>query len=79
MAGESQYWSHINPTTPNYANQMGMPNVTPNFIMGGQLSPGTSVITNQAAGLGTNLGQGIQTVTSPGGVNVNFFFMPDVP
>ena len=76
MAGESQYWSLQNPLAPGYANSMGMPNVTPNFIMGGTLNPGASVIANQALGLGANTGLGIQIVTSPGGVGINWFHMP---
>jgi hypothetical protein len=76
MAGESQYWSLQNPLTPGYANSMGMPNVTPNFMMGGTLNPGASVIANPAGALGANAGQGIQIVTSPGGVGINWFHMP---
>ena len=77
MAGESQYWSLQNPLlNPNYANAMGMPNVTPDFIMGGTLNPGASVIANEAAGLGANAGQGIQIVTQPGGVGGLSFHMP---
>ena len=49
MAGESQYWSLQNPLlNTNYASEMGMPGVTPNFIMGGTLNPGASVIANEA-------------------------------
>jgi len=76
MAGESQYYSLQNPLTPGYANSMGMPNVTPNFIMGGTLNQGASAIANQAGALGANAGQGIQIVTSPGGVVINWFYMP---
>jgi uncharacterized ion transporter superfamily protein YfcC len=76
MGGESQYWSLQNPVTPGYASQMGMPAVTPNFMMGGTLNPGASVIANQAAGLGVNAGGGLQIVTSPGGVGLSWFHMP---
>jgi hypothetical protein len=74
MAAESQYWSLQNPlTTPGYANQMGVPSGAPNFVLSGTLNPGASVITNEAAALGSNAGGGIQIVTSPGGVgNLNF-------
>jgi RHS repeat-associated protein len=69
MTGESQYWSLSNPaTTPAYAIQMGVPGLTPDFVMGGTLAPGADVVTNPAAALGLNTGQGIQVVTSPGGV-----------
>ncbi|MBV9825349.1 MAG: hypothetical protein JO001_06720, partial [Alphaproteobacteria bacterium] len=76
MAGESQYWSLENPMTPGYANQMGMPNVTPDFVLRGTLNRGASVITNEAPGLGVNAGRGIQIITRPGGVGSLQFTMP---
>lgn len=76
MAAESQYWSLQNPLTPGYAGQMGMPGVSPNFLLGGSLNPGGPVITNAARGLGVNYGGGIQVVTSPGGVGIQWFVMP---
>jgi filamentous hemagglutinin len=76
MAGESQYWSLQSPLSPGYASQMGAPGVTPNFIMGGTLNPGASVITNEAAGLGVNAGGGIQVVVTPNGVQGLWFHMP---
>ena len=76
MTGESQYWSLENPLNPGYAQEMGMPAISPDFVMGGTLNPGASVITNEAAGLGANAGGGIQVVTAPGAVNVHWFFMP---
>jgi hypothetical protein len=51
--------------------------ITPNFVMGGTLSPGVPVITNEAAGLGANAGGGIQIVTPPGGVRNLWFYMLD--
>jgi hypothetical protein len=77
MAGESQYWSLENPlTSPEYASQMGVPGGTPNFVLQGTLNPGASVITNEAAALGSNAGGGIPIVTSPGGVGNLIFTMP---
>lgn len=76
MAAESQYWSLQNPLGPGYAGQMGMPGVTPDFIMGGSLNPGASVLTNPARALGANVGGGIQVVTSPSGVGIQWFVMP---
>ncbi|HEX3627107.1 MAG TPA: choice-of-anchor Q domain-containing protein [Verrucomicrobiae bacterium] len=77
MTGESQYWSLQNPLLdPNYANSMGMPGVTSDFIMTGTLNPGASVIANEAPGLGANTGNGIQIVTEPGGVGGLTFHMP---
>jgi hypothetical protein len=52
-----------------------MPNVTTNFVMGGAARSGATIITNEAGGLGANLGGGRQVVTSPGGVNVAWFHM----
>jgi hypothetical protein len=75
MAGESQYWSLTNPLSPGYASQMGMPAVAPDFIMGGTLAPGASVLTSEAAALGANAGGAIQVVTSPGGVTGLWFHM----
>jgi RHS repeat-associated protein len=76
MAGESQYWSLSNPLSPGYASQMGMPTVAPNFVMGGTLARGASVVTNSAAALGPNVGGAVQAVTSPGGVTGLWFHMP---
>jgi RHS repeat-associated protein len=78
MTGESQYWSLQNPLlNPNYANSMGMPGVTSDFIMTGTVRTGASVIANEAPGLGANTGNGIQIVTEPGGVEGLTFHMPD--
>jgi hypothetical protein len=77
MTAESQYWSLQNPLlNPNYAAEMGMPGVTPDFIMTGTVNPGASVIANEAPGLGANLGGKIQIVTQPGGVGNLGFHMP---
>jgi len=76
MATESQYWSLQNPLTPGCAGRMGMPEVSTDFLMGGSLKPGASVITNKAPRLLTNSGGGIQVVTSPYGVDISWFVMP---
>ena len=75
MTGESQYWSLTNPLTEGYVNGIGMPAVTPDFIMGGTLAPDALAITNEAAALGANAGGAIQVVTSPGGVTGLWFSM----
>ena len=46
------------------------------FVIQGTLQPGTTVITNEAAALGSNAGGGIQVVTTPGSVNITSFTMP---
>lgn len=53
-----------------------MPEVSTDFLMGGSLKPGASVITNKAPRLLTNSGGGIQVVTSPYGVDISWFVMP---
>jgi len=69
---DSQYWSLYDPlATQDYAGKMGIPpEVTPDYILKGLLNPDASVITNEAEGIGTNSGGGIQVITSRGGVNV---------
>ena len=77
MTGESQYWTLENPQGPGFANGLGTPpEVQPDFVMTGKLNPGATVITNEAPGLGTNTGGGIQVVTAPGGVGNLGFHMP---
>jgi hypothetical protein len=77
--GNAQYWSLQNPaSTPNYANQMGMPSAAggETWIMGGQLKPGSPVITRPAPAIPPNAGGTIEAVTQPGGVSINWFHMP---
>lgn len=81
MAGESQYWSFQNPMSPNYNSTIGMPDVTPDFVMGGTLRQGESLVVNEAAGIGSNGGGALQVVTSPGvaglgAVRLEWFVMP---
>ena len=79
MTSESQYWSLDNPaSTPDYNAQMGTPEpgVGEPFMMGGTLNSGADVITNEAGGLGSNAGGGIQVVVSPNGVGIDWFHMP---
>jgi RHS repeat-associated protein len=77
MAGESQYWSLENPLLkPNYANVVGLPDVTPDFVMTGTLNSDATAIVNEAPGLGANAGGGLQVVTTPDGVGNLNFLMP---
>ncbi len=77
MAGESQYWSLQNPLeAASYASEMGLPNLNPNFVMGGTLANGAGAIANGAAALGANAGGGIQIVTEIGMVVGLWFHMP---
>ena len=76
--GDAQFWSFDNPvTTTNYADKMGMPSSGKDWIMGGTVKPGADVITRQAPGIGKNKGGNIEAVTNPGGVQLDFFHMPD--
>jgi hypothetical protein len=80
---DAQFWSLSNPaTTSGYANQMGMPTITPPpgqypWIMGGRVPAGTPVITRPAPGIGTNIGGSMEGVVNPGGVQIDWFHMPD--
>ena len=60
------------------ANQMGMPSAAggETWIMGGQLNPGSPVITRPAPAIPPNAGGAIEAVTQPGGVSINWFHMP---
>jgi hypothetical protein len=78
---DAQFWSPNNPaTTPGYADKMGMPPAAGQgypFIQGGTVEPGSPVITRPAPGIGTNAGGNIEVVVPPGGVQTNWFHMPD--
>ena len=76
---DAQFWSLSNPaTTPGYAGRLGMPGgaATPDWMMGGQVPSGASVITRGAPGIGVNAGGSLEAVVPPGGVQINWFHMP---
>jgi RHS repeat-associated protein len=76
QAGEAQFWALESPTSPGYAARYGIPpeNVeNANFIETGTLNPGTDFVTRAAPPVGTNPGGGIEVVTPPNGVTLNYF------
>ena len=77
QTSEAQFWALESPLNPGYANKYGVASfVTPEFIQGGRLIKGTTFITRHAPGFGPNLGGGIEVVTPPGAVTLDFFIMP---
>jgi len=76
QAAEAQFWALENPTSPGYAARYGIPpeNVAnADFIETGTLTPGTNFVTRAAPPVGTNPGGGIEVVTQPNGVTLNYF------
>lgn len=45
------------------------------YIIKGKLKSGSSFVTRPAPGLGNNSGGGIEIVTPPGSVEVDYFYM----
>jgi len=77
---DAQFWSFQNPaSTKGFANQMGMPGDTakPDWIMGGQIFPGSPIITRPAPGIGANVGGSMEAVVPEGGVRHLWFHMPN--
>ena len=77
---DAQFWSLQNPAgTQGFANKLGMPGgaAKPDWIMGGTVSPGSSVITRPAPGIGSNVGGSMEAVVPPNGVGNLWFHMPD--
>jgi hypothetical protein len=68
-------------TTPGYASKMGMPGgaTTADWIMGGTVRPGAAVITRPAppGPGGVNAGGNIEVVVKPGGIEIDWFHMPE--
>jgi len=79
---DAQFWSVGNPaTTPNYSANLGMPGgttaSTPDWIMGGSVNSGASVITRPAPSIGVNQGGNVEAVVNPGDVGGLWFYMPE--
>jgi hypothetical protein len=76
-AAEGQFWSLNNPlTTPNYANNMGIPpqNATSaNFVIIGHLRSGTDFVTRPAPGIGQNQGGTVEVVVPRDSVQIDGF------
>ena len=78
-AAEGQYWSTQSPLSSGYANSVGAANLgasTPEFIMGGSVRPGANFITRPAPPYGGNAGGGLEIVTDPNALRLDFFHMP---
>ncbi len=77
-AAEGQFWALGSPLGKGFVQKYGVPskNVPFEFIIGGSKKAGQPFITRNAPTVGTNKGGGIEVVTNPGGVQLNFFYMP---
>ena len=77
---DAQFWSLQNPaSTMDFASQMGMFGGAsrPDWIMGGQVSRRSAVVTRPAPRIGSNVGGNMEAVVPPGGVQILWFHMPD--
>lgn len=75
---DAQYWSLENPASAiNYAENYGIPsqNTRFNFFESGALNQNSNFITRYSPGVGSNLGGGIEVVTEPEGVRLNYWNM----
>lgn len=61
---------------PDYANNYGVNFGKLDYIIGGTLKKGEPFITRVAPSLGENSGGGIEVVTNPHAVQLDFFHMP---
>ena len=71
----AQLWATENPLTPGYADKYGVDFSKLDYIIKGKLKSGSSFVTRPAPGLGNNSGGGIEIVTPPGSVEVDYFYM----
>jgi hypothetical protein len=64
--------------SPGYTKKYGIPagNRNFDFVEVGRLRQGSSFITREAPGVGTNTGGAIEAVTNPGAVKFDYFHMP---
>lgn len=72
----TQFWALEHPNTPGYASRYGIPpeNIAnSDFIMTGQLKPGSEFITRPAPPVGSNAGGGIEVVTQSDGIKIVTF------
>ncbi|MBI5866417.1 MAG: RHS repeat-associated core domain-containing protein [Planctomycetes bacterium] len=78
-AGASQFLATESPLNPGFAGRYGIPpqNSNFNFILGGRVRSGASVITRPAPGIPPNPGGGIEGVINPGDFQIEWFHMPD--
>lgn len=73
---DAQFWASENPLSPGYANKYGLANSQVDYVIGGTKVPGAPYVTRTAPPVPPNLGGGIEVVTNPNSVRLNFFHMP---
>ena len=76
--GASQFLAAENPLNPGFPGRYGIPpqNSSFEFIIGGNVRPGASIITRPAPGIPPNPGGGIEAVINPGDFVIQWFVMP---
>ncbi|TAH64860.1 MAG: RHS repeat protein, partial [Anaerolineaceae bacterium] len=73
----AQFWAPENPLSSGYANKYGLANSQIDYVIGGTKITGAPYITRPAPPVPPNLGGGIEIVTNPNSVRLNFFHMPE--
>ena len=73
---DAQFWSPESPFGAGYANKYGLANSKIDYIIGGVKISGAPYITRPAPPVPPNIGGGIEVVTNPNSVILNFFHMP---
>lgn len=73
---DAQFWAPENPLSSGYANKYGLANSQVDYVIGGTKVPGAPYVTRPAPPVPPNLGGGIEVVTNPNSVRLNFFHMP---
>jgi len=74
---DAQFWAPENPLSSGYANKYGLANSQVDYVIGGTKVPGAPCVTRPAPPVPPNLGGGIEVVTNPNSVRLNFFHMPE--
>ena len=72
----AQYWAPKNPFTPGYASKYGLANSQLDYIIKGTKIPKSPFVTRPAPEFGSNVGGGIEVVTNPNSVWLDYFHMP---
>ncbi len=73
---DAQFWAPETPLSSGYANKYGLANSQIDYIIGGTKITGAPYIARPAPPVPPNLGGGIEIVTNPNSVRLNFFYMP---
>jgi hypothetical protein len=73
---DAQFWAPKNPLSSGYANKYGLANSQIDYVIGVRKVSGAPYVTRPAPAVPPNSGGGIEIVTNPNSVRLNFFHMP---